>query len=283
MPDTQTRATLSVCIITLNEERNLPRCLASVAGLADQIVVVDSCSDDRTREIAAAANAEVLTQAFLGYEKQKQLALERATGDWALCLDADEWLDETARKSLALVLESPVPPEIEGFTLNRLPLYLGRWIHHSGWSPDWKLRLVRRGCGRWTGGVVHERLEVKGRTRRLKGRLRHFPYRDLSAHVRANDHYTNLIAGRPDRVSAVRALFGMLLEPSLVFLHKFVIQGGFRDGLRGFVCCYITSFYFFLRYAKIWERRYARVHAAAGGDPAGDLTSPHTPDTASRP
>jgi Glycosyl transferase family 2 len=247
------QAPLSVCIITRNEERNLPRCLKSVDGLAAEIVVVDSLSEDRTCEIAKDAGAVVRRQGFLGYERQKQLALEMATGEWILCLDADEWLDTRLREAIAGVLRNPAS-EVNGYRVNRRQYYLGRWMDHGGWSPEWKLRMVRRGCGRWTGGDPHERLEATGATRRLPGRLHHFPHRDLSAQIATINGYSSLaVANRPP-VALPRALFGILLEPPLVFLKEYLLLRGCLDGRRGFIAAVMASFHTFLKYAKHWER-----------------------------
>jgi hypothetical protein len=248
------QAPLSVCIITRDEERNLPRCLKSVDGLATEVVVIDSFSEDRTCEIARNAGAVVRCQEFLGYERQKQLALEMATGEWILCLDADEWLDSSLREAIVAVLRNP-SPGIEGYQVNRRPFYLGRWMDRGSWSPDWKLRLVRRGCGRWTGGDPHERLETTGETRRLPGRLNHFPHRDLSAQVSTLDGYSSLAVANRPAVALPRALFGILLEPPLVFAKEYVLLLGFMDGLRGFIAASMCAFDAFLKYAKHWERR----------------------------
>ena len=258
------RPSLSVCIITLNEERNLPRCLRSIDGLASEIVVVDSGSQDRTREIAAAAGAKVVEQAFLGHVKQKQTALELASEEWVLSLDADEWLDEGLRSEIAATLASNPPEEISGYELNRQPYYLGRWIHHSGWFPEWKLRLVRRERAHWAGFDPHDRLEVRGAVRRLTGRLKHFPQVDLSDHAATINRYTDIISGHWRPTGNFRAIAGMVLEPPLVFVQKYLLQGGFRDGVRGFIIAAMTSYYFFLRYAKLWERKHG------GGEPSED-------------
>jgi glycosyltransferase involved in cell wall biosynthesis len=258
------RPSLSVCIITLDEERNLPRCLRSVDGLASEIIVVDSGSRDRTREIAAAAGAKVVEQAFLGHVKQKQKALDHASEEWVLSLDADEWLDEALRSEIAETLVSNPPQDIAGFELNRQPYYLGRWIHHSGWHPEWKLRLARRERARWAGFDPHDRLEVSGSTPRLSGPLKHWPHVDLSDHAATINRYTDIIAGHWRPTGILRALTGMVLEPPLVFVQKYILQGGFRDGVRGLIIAATTSFYFFLRYAKLWEREHG------GGEPRED-------------
>ncbi len=258
------RPSLSVCIITLDEERNLPRCLRSVDGLASEVIVVDSASRDRTREIAAAAGARVVEQAFLGHVKQKQKVLDLASEEWVLSLDADEWLDEGLRVEISDVLASNPPQDIAGYEVNRQPFYLGRWIHHSGWFPEWKLRLVRRERARWTGFDPHDRLEVSGATRRLSGRLKHWPHVDLSDHTATINSYTDIITGHWRPTGILRTIAGMVLEPPLVFLQKYILQGGFRDGVRGLIIAATTSFYFFLRYAKLWEREQG------GGEPRED-------------
>jgi glycosyltransferase involved in cell wall biosynthesis len=248
-------ATLSVCIITRNEEHNLPRCLASVEGLASQIVVVDSGSTDRTCEIAIAAKAQIWRRVFDGYGNQKAFAFGKATADWILGLDADEWLDEDLRASIREVLRTPVKDSRHGYYVNRQAFYLGEWIAHSGWAPEWKLRLIRRGCGQWSRSAVHERLEVSGRTARLTGRLCHFPYRDLSHHLQTIDDYTNILAASAMPAARGRLLFGVAVEPSLVLLQKLFLQRGFLDGTRGLIVSTLTAYYFLFRYAKQWECR----------------------------
>lgn len=242
---------LSVCIITLNEEDNLPRCLASVQGLAAQVVVVDSGSTDRTRELARQAGAEVVERPFAGHVDQKQFALERATGEWVLCLDADEWLDDALREAVRRAVGPDAPPGVDGWELDRRSLYLGRWIEHCGWAPEWRLRLVRRGRARWGGTDPHDRLEVEGRTGRLAGRLGHRPYRSLSDHVAKVNRYTDIMAARR-RQKGVRPPPGaLLLRPAGRFLRMYVLRAGFLDGWRGLVVSGMGAYYVFLKYAKL--------------------------------
>lgn len=256
MPDAPTEATLALVVITLNEETTIGRCLASVSGLAHQVVVVDSGSTDRTREIAEAAGAEVITRDFAGYGRQKQFAAEQAGCDWLLFLDADEWLDDEARDAIGAALRAGPPENVTGFTLRMRTSYLGRWADHSRWLTEPKLRLVRRGSARWKPDVVHESLELtRGRSRRIPGRILHVPYRDLAHELQKIDRYTDIIAVRDRDTPAPRVWLGMTVEPPLVFLHRFVFQLGFLDGLRGLLGASLVAFYFFLRYAKIWERR----------------------------
>jgi glycosyltransferase involved in cell wall biosynthesis len=268
------RPLLSVCVITLNEAESIGRCLRSVHGLADEIVVVDSLSEDRTAAIARAAGARVVEQEFLGYVKQKQLALDLARGRWVLSLDADEWLDSTLREAIGDALSAPPPDDVSGFELKRRPYVLGRWIRHGGCSPEWKTRLARRERAHWTGFDPHDRLHVDGTIRRLPGTLCHHPYADLSAHADTINRYTSLIAGHWPRLSRLRLLLGIVAEPPLVLLHRFVVQRGFLDGRRGFILAVMSAHYFFLRYAKLWERDLKVTPPDADVEPtAGHLTS----------
>lgn len=256
MTGTEATPTLALVVIALNEEANIGRCLASVSGLAHQMVVVDSGSTDHTREIAEAAGAEVCIQKFLGYGPQKQFAMDRARCDWLLFLDADEWLDDEARNAIKAILQRPPSGAVTGFRLRMSTFYLGRWIKHAGWLREWKLRLVRRGCGRWKPDVVHEALELtSGRCESLPGKILHLPYRDLSDQLRTIDRYTEIISVRDRDTPLPRVWFGMVFEPPLVFLHKYFLQLGFLDGAQGFLGASLMAFYFFLRYARIRERR----------------------------
>ena len=265
--------TLAVVVITQNEEANLGRCLESVSGLVHEMVVVDSGSTDRTREIAEAAGAKVWTRAFPGYGPQKQFALETAGCDWLLFLDADEWLDDEARKAIAAALRAHPPVSVTGFRLRRRTLYLGRWVDHGRWLNEPKLRLVRRGSARWNQDVVHEALELtSGRSKSIRGRILHFPYRDLSHQLLMIDRYTEIISVRDEDTLAPRVWFGMTVEPPLVFLHKYVLQLGFLDGLRGFLGASLMAFYFFLRYAKIWQRRQSRQERTKTSREEPDVT-----------
>lgn len=248
---------LSVCIITLNEQDNLPRCLESVAGLAAQVVVVDSLSTDDTQRIARDAGAEVIERPFEGHVLQKQFALEQAREEWVLCLDADEWLDDELREAVRGVITANTPGGANGHELNRRNLYLGAWIDHCGWSPEWRLRLVRRSEARWTGADPHDRLEVNGARARLAGRLRHRPYRDLADHLGTINRYTDIMVQQRLESDRDTPPLAMLLRPPARFLKMYVLRAGFLDGWRGFVVSAMGAFYVFLKYAKLRAARQA--------------------------
>lgn len=256
MTGTEAAPTLALVVITLNEEANIGRCLASVSGLAHQMVVVDSESSDRTRELAEAAGAEVVIQKFLGYGPQKQFAAEKARSDWLLFLDADEWLDDEARNAIRAVLQAPPSDDVTGFRLRMSTFYLGRWMRHAGWLRESKLRLVRRGRARWKPDIVHESLELtSGRCKSLPGSILHLPYRDLSDQLRKIDRYSDFISIRDRDAGLLRIWFGLLFEPPLVFLQKYFLQLGFLDGPQGFLGASLMAFDFFLRFAKIGAQR----------------------------
>lgn len=245
------RDTLTVAILTRDEEANLPRCLASVAGLAEQIVVVDSGSTDRTVEIARAAGAEVVVREWPGFIAQSQVALELARGDWILALDADEWLSPALRAAVEPVLAGD-RPEVVAWEVERRAFVLGAWVRHGGWS-EWKLRLVRRGRGRWGGVEPHSRLICDGRIARLAGPLCHQPYVDLGHQLAKLDRYAAVTARGVAAAGRSPSLLGLLCEPPAVFLQRLVLQSGWRDGVRGIALAGMAATYFFLRHARRWE------------------------------
>ncbi len=242
---------LSVCIITLDEHENLPRCLASVAGLATQLVVVDSHSSDDTQRIAREAGATVIERDFKGHVDQKSFALAQASEDWVLCLDADEWLDDTLRAEVQRLIRGELKDVADGYQLNRRTEYLGAWIDHCGWSPEWRLRLVRRGTAAWVGDDPHDRLEGRGPVGRLAGRLCHRPYRSLGEHLAKVNRYTDTMAAARHAAGERCSIARLLLRPAGRFGRMYVLQAGFVDGWRGLVVCAMGSFYVFLKYAKL--------------------------------
>jgi glycosyltransferase involved in cell wall biosynthesis len=194
MAETQTvlRPWLSACIVALDEEDRLGDCLASLRW-CDEIVVVDSHSTDRTREIAAAAGARVIERDWPGHVAQKEFAIRQARHDWVLCIDADERVSPELEKEI-VELRAAGFPDMAGWEVSRLSSYLGRWIRHGTWYPDLKLRLFDRRRGRWAGRDPHDRVEVDGPVGRLGGELLHHPYRSLEEHLATIDRYTTIMA-----------------------------------------------------------------------------------------
>lgn len=246
---------LSVCIITYNEAENLPRCLASVA-FADEIVVVDSESTDRTVEIAVQAGCRVISQAFLGYVAQKNCAVRQATHQWVLCLDADEWLRPGAEAAIREALATRAP-DVAGYTLKRHAYYLGDWVNHGGWWPEYKLRLFDRQRGQWYGHALHEGVRVEGRVLPLDAEIAHCSYRDMAHHLDKLNRYTTLIAHGLHAQGAARVGPGTLvLRPLARFCRMFVLRGGWQDGVRGLLIALFGAFYVLMKYAKLWELQH---------------------------
>lgn len=239
---------LTATIIALNEEHNLPRALASLEDIADEIVVVDSGSADRTCEIARQHGVIVFEHAWAGYADQKNFAAQRATNDWILSLDADEELSPELRESMRAW--KAIPPAATVYEFARKAWYLGAWIEHSGWYPDPKKRLYRRDVTRFSGHV-HESLDYTGPVGKLAGDLHHYTVRSFEDHVAAVNRYTTLAAEQLFAAGRRRWRLAMLLAPPWGWLHTFVIRGGFLDGYRGWLIARMAARYTYLKYRKL--------------------------------
>jgi glycosyltransferase involved in cell wall biosynthesis len=244
---------LSVTIITFNEEENIRDCLESVKW-ADEIIVVDSFSTDKTVEICNEYTEKVLQRKWPGFLKQKHFAQEQATGDWILNLDADERLSlEAATEIKKEILNGT--PDVDGFVFHRQSYYLGRWIKHGGWYPDAKLRLIRKDSGRWSGESLHEKLVCDGKVKRLNGKILHYVYRDIAHQLETVDSFSRISADIWLKKGKRFKLFLLLTKPPISFLTTYIWKGGILDGIPGFIISVITSYYVFLKYAKLWELR----------------------------
>jgi len=244
------RPPLTVCIVAMNEEDNIADCLAS-ADFVDERIVVDSHSTDATRERAAASGARVIERDWPGHVEQKNFAIDQATNDWVLCLDADERVSPELRASILAALDRGQLPD--GFEMARRTWYLGRWIRRGGWYPDVKLRLFRRSKGRWGGVNPHDHARVEGRVERLDGDLLHYSYRSISDHVRSIDAFTTIAAREKFKAGRRAGIVDLTLRPFGKFLRMYVLKLGFLEGAAGFVVAATGAFYVFLKYAKLRE------------------------------
>jgi glycosyltransferase involved in cell wall biosynthesis len=253
---------LTVTIITLNEERNLPRALASVAGLADEVVVVDSGSTDRTRALARAQGARVVERGFTDYSEQKNFAAAQASNDWILSLDADEELSPELQQAVQEWKGSP--PDAAAYGVQRRAHYIDRWINHSGWYPDPKLRLYHRQRARWVG-ALHEGLQVDGPTGWLEGELRHYTVTTFAQHVRSVRRYTTLAARQLFVAGRRQWLLPFLFAAPWTFVRTLIFQLGILDGIRGLQIAVMASYYVFLKYWKLGVLARGGVLEAEGG------------------
>jgi len=246
---------LSVAVITYNEEPNIRRTLESVKW-ADEIVVVDSGSTDRTVEICRNFTDKIFHQDWLGFAKQKNLAIDMTTGDWVLSLDADEPIEPGLESEIRDIVSSP--QSSDGYFIPRKTFFLGKQIRHGGWYPDYNLRLFRKGKGRFEERAVHEAVKVQGSVDKTHKAIEHFAYPDLTSYLSSINKYSSLAVD----VMGVKGISGfktswlnILVRPVLTFVLKYFFRLGFLDGKHGLVLNLFHSYYVFTKYAKAWERR----------------------------
>lgn len=254
------RPGLSVCVIVCNEERELASCLDSVAFADELVIVIDAKSTDRSEAIARERATRVEVRPYEGDLEQKGYATSLATHDWILVIDPDE----VARPALAEAIQQVVrPPEPRdrpsghagpnGYELDRLTWYLGRWIQHGDFYPDWTLRLFRREAFRWAGENPHGRIEVPGTTSRLAGELEHYSYRDLADHLERVQRWSSQAARALQARGRHVHWWDLVLRPLWRALRGYALRRGFLDGVPGLVIAFANGAYVFLKYAKLWE------------------------------
>ncbi len=241
---------ISVVIITANEEKNIERCLLSVKDVADEILVVDSFSTDRTQEICLKYNARFIQHAFEGYIEQKNWAASQAQYDYVLSLDADEALSEELKTSILKVKEIW---NADGYTFSRLNNYCGKWIRHTSWYPSRKLRLWDRRKGKWDGLNPHDKFEMeKGAIiKRLKGDLLHYPYNNINEHIQQINKFTDILSDAYLQKGIKSSIGHILFRPFWRFFRDYFIELGILDGLYGFVISINGSYEVYLKYLKL--------------------------------
>ncbi len=251
------RGSISACIISFNEERNIGECLDSVSW-CDEIVVIDSFSRDRTVEIARQRGALVEQHEWSGHVAQKNIALDRAGGDWVIALDCDERVTPRLRDAILRILEAP---RADGYLISRKLEYLGRWLEHGGWFPEWRMRLFRRGRGRWTGVDPHDRIALDGKTARIEPTgegadaavILHHSFRDLSHQLKVLDRYSEIQAGELYRAGRKARALDLVFRPFYRFVMTYFVRGGFLDGASGFHMAVNHAYAAYMKYARLWE------------------------------
>lgn len=244
-------AGLTVITITRDEERNITECLESVRW-ADQLVVVDSGSKDKTVDLARRFTPHVYSIDWEGYGHARNFALDQAAGKWILWLDADERVPAGLAEEIRELVQRD-QPEYQGYAVARRAYFLGKWIKHCGWYPSRVVRLFRKEHGRFSEARVHERLELQGTVGQLRNDLLHFTDPNLQQYLAKFNKYTSLAAqdmvanGKPFR------LWDLLVHPPFLFVKMYFIRLGFLDGIHGFILSVLSSAYVFSKYAKLWE------------------------------
>jgi len=240
--------TLSVIIITKNEAANIGECLDSVS-FADEIIVVDSGSTDGTREIAAEHGARVtLTDDWPGFGIQKNRALDLATCDWVLSVDADERVTPELADAIRAAMAAP---GADAYQIARLSNFCGRWIRHSGWWPDYVLRLFRRGTARFKEVAVHESVLPQGAVATLPGHFLHYPYADLESFIAKINHYSSAAARIMHEKGRKTSVAGALGHGAWTFVRHYVVRRGFLDGKEGLILAVMAGAGSFFRYIKL--------------------------------
>ena len=241
---------ISAVIITFNEERNIVRCLESLIGIADEIVVVDSFSKDNTEEICKSFGVKFVQHIFDGHIEQKNWAITQATFPHILSLDADEAVDETLKSSILKIKENW---NHDGYSMNRLTNYCGKWIRHCGWYPDAKMRLWDSRKGEWGGDNPHDKYElVEGSsTKHIEGDILHYSYYSLEDHYRQVTYFTDILSKSQFKKGKKAPFIVLIFSPIVKFIKDYFIKKGFLDGKEGFTICRISAYATFLKYKKI--------------------------------
>ncbi len=246
---------ISATIITLNEEDKIENCIRSVSQIVDEVLIVDSFSTDQTVAKAKNLGARILCNKFTSYVDQKNFASKKAKHDWILNLDADEVLSSKLQTSIQKEKKKNPEQLAQGYDFARLTRYCGKWIKHCGWYPNVRIRLYNRKKGKWQGEKIHERIQMKSKTRvrRLPGDLLHYTTNTLAEHVHQANRFSNIAAQvlfekgrRPNFIKDV------ILNPILTFLQKYFFRLGVLDGYQGFFICALSAFANFIKYSKAW-------------------------------
>lgn len=244
---------LSVVIITYNEERNIARCLESVKDVADEIVVLDSFSKDRTKEICESYNVRFFEHAFDGHIQQKNRAASYASFTHILSLDADEALDEALIKSIFEVKQNWA---YDGYYMNRLTNYCGHWVKHSKWYPDTKLRLWDKRKGYWTGTNPHDKYELfegDKNTKHISGNILHYSYYTLEEHYKQVEYFSSIVSKAYVEKGKKAPVYKLVLNPLARFVDQYILHLGFLDGRAGYLISKISAYATYLKYKKIRE------------------------------
>ena len=241
---------ISAVIITKNEELNIARCLEALSWV-DEIIIVDSRSDDKTVEIAERYNAKVIAIDWIGYGPAKQEAVKHTTHDWVLSVDADEVVTPELADEIKSVLSQE--NTADGYLMPRKTNFMGRWINHSNWYPDFILRFFNKTKGGFNANLVHEAIEIAGPKAYLKNDLLHYSYPTLDEYFRKSNIYTRMGAQDLYAKGVKAGFFGICIKPIAAFIKHYFLKKGFLDGVEGFLISFLSAIAVMVKYAKLRE------------------------------
>ena len=239
---------ISATLITYNEEENIERCLKSLHWV-DEIVVIDTYSQDSTIEICKKYNCNVVQTKWLGFGKTKQLAVDHAVNEWVLSIDSDEEVSELLAKRIKNIL---IDPNNEGYKIKRNSFYLGKEIKHCGWNNDYPIRLFNKNCGRFNEKEVHESVLINGTKGTIEEPIFHYTYPTISKHISKINRYTDL-ALKESSQEKKYSIFTSIILGFIKFFKMYFLQKGFLDGKAGFILSLNSAFGAYLKYIKMWK------------------------------
>ncbi|MBU1355548.1 MAG: glycosyltransferase family 2 protein [Candidatus Edwardsbacteria bacterium] len=248
---------ISATVITKNEEGNIERCLSAL-DFVDEIVVVDAESSDRTVELAGKFTERVYINLWPGHIQQKNHAIELAQGEWILSVDADEVITPELKQEI-LAAKKNHDQAIDGYHIPRRSNFIGRWITHCGWSPDYHLRLFLKSKGRFGGMNPHDIVVLKGTTAYFRQPMLHYTYPSLEIYLSRLNSYTTIAAKELKTRNKRFRLRHIILSPLATFLKMYILKAGFMDGWEGFMLCVLSSYYVLVKYLKLWELNLQEV------------------------
>ncbi len=248
------RSPISAFVITYNEAAHIAECLESL-DFCDEILVVDSFSEDETVSIAKSYGARVLQHKWEGYRGQKAFGLVSVTHEWVINIDADERISPELKESI-LSVSSCSDDGINGYYINRLVYYLGRWWRNGGWYPEYRLRFFRKSKATWGGTDPHEKVEVEGKTEKLTGDIYHYTYKNLEDQFERLQNFST-VAAKEDFIKGKKfSLAKLLISPVVRTLKFYILKRGYREGVAGLVVAMAEGYYTFMKYAKLWEHHF---------------------------
>jgi len=259
----QPREKISAFIVCYNEEDHIEACIRSV-DFCDEVIVIDSFSQDKTVELARNLGAVIYQRKWSGYIDQKAFGLSKTTNEWIIHLDTDERVSEELKKSVLQVLEAEHQPKsenedtINGYYINRVVFHLGKWWRHGGWYPEWRLRFFRKSKTTWGGTEPHDKPIVQGKTAKLSGEILHYSYDNIDEQFERITKYSTISAKEEFNKGAHSSVFSIVVKPIVRFIRFYFIKKGYKEGVPGLIVAIAESYSAYMKYAKLWEMEHVK-------------------------